>query len=431
MQPRLFRASILHFLHSPLRVDRAGQCYEYIEDGVLIVQRGRVIGLREYSPSDEGENLVDYSGKLILPGFIDAHLHYPQTEMIASYGEQLLQWLETYTFPTEGKFGDKAYAEGVAKVFLNELLRNGTTSAMVFATIHPESVDALFEQAERRGMRIIAGKVMMDQNAPAYLLDTAVGSYEESRALIEKWHGRGRLSYAITPRFAPTSSPEQLRLAARLHSEYPDTYLQTHLSESRAEIAWVGEIYPEREGYLDVYHHYGLTGPNSVFSHCIHLSEQEWRRLAETDSVCVFCPTSNLFLGSGLFDMGRAKEQQIRVGLGSDVGAGTSFSLLHTLNEAYKVSQLRGYKLSAFKSFYLATLGSARALGLDGYIGNFAEDKEADFVVWDYCATPLQKFRMAHARTLEEKLFGLIMLGDDRNVHATYIAGNKISLDNK
>ncbi|UVE16411.1 guanine deaminase [Pseudomonas sp. LS44] len=423
-----YRAAILHSLADPAEVG-IEQSYEYFEDGVLIVENGRVI---EVGPADQllpklqGIDVQEYRDALITPGFIDTHIHYPQTGMIASYGEQLLDWLNTYTFPTEQQFADKAHAADVAGIFLKELLRNGTTTALVFGSVHKQSVDAFFEAAEALDLRMIAGKVMMDRNAPDYLTDTPESSYADSKELIERWHGKGRLHYAVTPRFAPTSTPEQLALAGRLFAEFPDLYMHTHLSENRAEIEWVKELFPKRSGYLDVYDHYQLIGPRAVFAHGVHLCDAECQRLAETGSAVAFCPTSNLFLGSGLFDLEKLEQHGVRVGLGTDVGAGTSFSQLQSLNEAYKVMQLQGKKLDPFKSLYLATLGGARALYLDHQIGNFATGKDADFVVLDYNATPLISYRMQQAKSLEEKLFALTILGDDRAVKETFAAGRRV-----
>ncbi|MFW7381716.1 MAG: guanine deaminase [Oligoflexus sp.] len=425
---KLIRGSILHFSADPVAMNDVAESYEYYEDGVLELEDGKVVAVGPFNSedADHSKDVIDYRGKLIMPGFVDTHIHYPQTEMIAAYGEQLLEWLETYTFPTERQFKDKAYASNIASFFINELVKNGTTSALVFGTVHPESVDALFEQASQLNLRLIAGKVMMDRNAPDYLLDTAESSYEDSKDLIQRWHNKGRNQYAITPRFAPTSTPEQLAAAGRLKEEFPDTYVHTHLSENQNEVAWVKSLFPERAGYLDVYDFYGLTGDRSIFAHSIHLTDDEWNTFATTDSVISFCPTSNLFLGSGLFKLDRASSEKIRVGLGTDVGAGTSFSMLQTLNEAYKVMQLQGSKLSAFQGFYLATLGGAKSLKIDQYVGNFASNKEADFVVLDWAATDLQKLRMKSSQSLEDKLFALMMLGDDRNIAATYVAGKKV-----
>jgi len=425
-QAKAYRAALLHCLADPREVG-IERSHEYFEDGLLVVADGKVAQIghaAELLPTlAAGTEVVEYPNALITPGFVDTHIHYPQTGMIASYGEQLLDWLETYTFPTERAFADKAHAGEVAEVFLDELLRNGTTTALVFGSVHKESVDAFFEACEKRNLRMIAGKVLMDRNAPDYLTDTAETGYADSKELIERWHGKGRLHYAVTPRFAPTSTPEQLALAGQLFKEYPDLYMHTHLSENRKEIEWVRELFPERQGYLDVYDHHGLIGARSVFAHGVHLCDEECQRLGETGSAVAFCPTSNLFLGSGLFDLEKVEGFGVRVGLGTDVGAGTSFSQLQSLNEAYKVMQLQGKKLDPFKSLYLATLGGARALYLDDRIGNLQPGKDADFVVLDYQATPLIDYRMRQARTLEEKLFALTILGDDRAVKETFAAG--------
>lgn len=427
-EPTAIRASFLHFINDPAKTENFSNSYQYIPDGLMLIENGKVKSLKAFSDTDIGlySEIEDKRGKLILPGFIDTHIHYPQTQMIASYGEQLLEWLSTYTFPTEKQFSDKKHAQKISKFFINELLKNGTTSALVFATVHPESVDALFEEATQKNMRIISGKVMMDRNAPEYLLDTPQSSYKDSKALIEKWHNKGRLQYAITPRFAPTSTPEQLRLAGKLKAEYPDVYVHTHLSENKNEIEWVKSLFPERKGYFDVYEHYGLAGDKSIFAHSIHLTDTEWASFSRTNSVISFCPTSNLFLGSGLFDLAKAEQNNVRVGLGTDIGAGTSFSQLQSLNEAYKIMQLQGAKLSVFKGLYLATLGGAESLSIDDKIGNFVTGKEADFVVLDWTATELQKLRYEYSTTLEDKLFALMMLGDDRNVESTYVAGELV-----
>ncbi len=401
----------------------------YLEDGVLITEQGKIRWFGTWNDAQDhlpaNVDIQHYPEQLIIPGMIDTHIHFPQTEMVGAYGEQLLSWLNTYTFPTEIQFKDKAYASEIAKFFVNELLKNGTTTALVFCTVHPESVDALFEAAAQHQMRLIAGKVMMDRHAPEALCDSADSSYDDSKALIEKWHGQGRALYAITPRFAPTSTPEQLERAGQLKAEHPDVYVHTHLSENKDEIAWVKDLFPAQKGYLDVYHHYGLTGQRSVFAHCVHLEDAEWQCMHETDSAIAFCPTSNLFLGSGLFPLNKTWQQQVKVGLGTDVGAGTSFSLLQTVNEAYKVQQLQGDKLSAYESLYHATIGGAKALDLDDKLGNFNVGKEADFVVLNIKPTALQQLRQSRSKSLEDSLFALFTMGDDRNVEATYIYGQK------
>ncbi|NCG53147.1 guanine deaminase [Serratia fonticola] len=402
----------------------------FIKDGLLIVRDGRVEWFGDW---EEGNHQIpdsirvrDYSGKMIVPGFIDTHIHYPQCEMVGAYGEQLLDWLNKHTFPAEKRYNDLEYAREMSAFFIKQLLRNGTTTALVFGTVHPESVEALFESARHINMRMIAGKVMMDRNAPDYLLDTAESSYSQTKALIERWHNNGRLLYAITPRFAPTSSPEQLEMVQRLRQEYPDVYLHTHLSENKDEVAWVKALYPERTSYLDVYHHYGMTGRKSVFAHCVHLEDAEWDCLHQTQSSIAFCPTSNLYLGSGLFNLPNAWRKKVRVGMGTDIGAGTTFNMLQTLNEAYKIMQLQGYRLSAYEAFYLATLGGADALGLADTIGNFNLGKEADFVVLEPTATPLQQLRYDNSKTLMDKLFVMMTLGDDRSIYRTYVDGRLV-----
>lgn len=421
---RAIRGSFLHFVGDP---DEQDDACEYIEDGLLILKQGKVTVLGEaldwLDSLPDGIELHDYSGKLIMPGFIDTHTHYPQTDMIASYGAQLLEWLEKYTFPTERQFSDRSFADGVADFFCDELLRNGTTTSAVFATIHPESVDAIFSAAQKRDMCLIAGKVMMDRNAPEYLCDTAESSYTQSAELIGRWHQKGRSLYAVTPRFAPTSSEQQLKAAGQLLKDFPGLYLQSHVAENQAEIAWVAKLYPDRRSYLDVYDFYELLGQRSIYGHCIYLDDPDRQRMAETGAAIAFCPTSNLFLGSGLFSIDDAKKQNIRLGVATDVGGGTSFSLLQTLNEAYKVSRMAGQTLTSMKAFYLATLGGAKALYLDHQLGNFEVGKEADFVVLDLEATPLMKRRMARADSVADQLFALMMMGDDRAVHATHVMG--------
>lgn len=422
-----YRSSIIQLIADPGEVG-VDQAYRYFEDGLLVVENGLITDVGDYVETLAKQNgeleMVNYQDKIITAGFVDTHIHYPQTGMIASYGEQLLDWLENYTFPEEERFKDPEYAAKVAKIFLDELATNGTTTALVFGTVHKQSVDVFFQEAKRRNLRMIAGKVLMDRNAPDYLTDTPECGYQDSKELIEKWHDNGRLSYAVTPRFAPTSSPEQLDMVGKLLQEYPSVYMHTHLSENKQEIEWVKSLFPEQEGYLDVYDHHGLLHPRSVFAHGVHLSDCECQRLSDTGSAIAFCPTSNLFLGSGLFDLNRIEEFGIRVGMGTDVGAGTSFSLMQTMSEAYKVMQLQQKKLHPVKSLYQATLGGAKALYLDDKIGSLEVGKEADFVVLEPSATTLMKFRMQQAKTLEEKLFVLMSLGDDRTVHATYIYGD-------
>lgn len=429
---KAFRGAFLDFVEDPFYVPETGSV-RYVPDGMLVVENGIVKAFGAYDRLQEQFSDIpasEYPGMLLMPGFIDMHVHYSQTGMIAAYGKQLLDWLNQYTFPTELKFKDREYAAQVAAIFIDELLRNGTTTAVVLAAVFSASVDAFFEAASRRNLRAIAGKVMMDRNAPKYLTDTAQESYRDSKQLIEKWHHNQRLLYAVSPRFAPTSTPEQLMLAGKLLQEHPDVYLHTHLSENVNEVAWVKELFPECKGYLDVYDRAGLVGERSIFAHGVQLTNAEFQRLSEAKSTIAFCPTSNLFLGSGLFDIEQAKsiDFPVKVGLATDVGAGTSLSMLQTANEAYKVAQLRQYSLSAFQALFLATLGGARALCIDDRLGNFEVGKEADFVVLDLRSTPLQAFRnsAAPATTLAEiadRAFSLIIMGDDRAVEATYILG--------
>lgn len=429
-QQSVVRGRFLDIQKTVTQPEDIAQNVRYIEDGVLITKNGKIewFGTWEEAQSHLPENIdiQHYPNQLIVSGFIDTHIHFPQTEMVGAYGEQLLSWLNTYTFPTELQFKDKSYADKIADFFINELLKNGTTTALIFCTVHPESVDALFETAQQKNMRIIAGKVLMDRHAPDDLCDTPEKAYTESKALIKKWHENGRALYAITPRFAPTSTPEQLQKAQQLKAEHPSVYVHTHLSENQDEIAWVKDLFPEQKNYLDVYHHYHLTGEKSVFAHCVHLEEDEWDCMHQTNSAIAFCPTSNLFLGSGLFPMKKAWQKNVKVGLGTDIGAGTSFSQLQTINEAYKVQQLQGNALSALEALYHATLGGAKALHLDDKLGNFNLGKEADFIVLDLQATELQRLRQSRAKNIEDALFALFTMGDDRNIQATYVYGQKV-----
>lgn len=432
-----YRARVLYFVDDPAKLSEAA--WHYYEDGVLWVENGliKAVGsadsLLDRLPA--WVSLKTFSNHLIIPGFVDTHIHYPQTEMIAAYGEQLLSWLNHYTFPTEAKFANSKYCAEVANVFMDELLRNGTTTALVFGTVHPTSVDAFFHVAQDRGLRMIAGKVMMDRNAPEELCDSPETGYQESKTLIERWHGLDRLQYALTPRFAPTSSFEQLEKIHYLLQQYPGLYFHTHLSESEEETAWALELFPRAQHYLDIYDHAGLLGRRSVFAHGVYLCDDECKRLAEAGSSIAHCPTSNLFLGSGLIDMDKLSQHGVGVGLGTDVGAGTSFSMFKTMDEAYKIQQLRGAKLDPFRALYLATLGGATALDLQDKIGSFRPGNEADFIVLDLEATPLLRFRIPYCQSLHDLLFVLNTLGDDRLVQATYSGGqcvhntNKVSLD--
>ncbi len=424
-QRQAYRGGVLHFTGHPEQGSEAP--YEYWPDGALLICDGKVEWVGPWQAAAEqipdATPIKEYPHHLLIPGFIDTHIHYPQTQMIAAYGEQLLDWLQRYTFPVEMQFADPDHCASVARWFLDELLRNGTTTALVFCTVHPGSVDALFQEAWERRMRLIAGKVMMDRNAPEPLLDTPETGYAESQALIERWHGVDRLAYAVTPRFAPTSSPEQLAMAGKLLKQYPGLYLHTHLSENKDELAWVHELYPDAENYLAVYDQAGLLGARSVFAHGIHLCDEEWQCLAAADSVLAHCPSSNLFLGSGLFNLEQARSAGVRVGMGTDVGAGTSFSMLRTLGDAYKVQQLQGESLNPFRGLYMATLGGAKALSLDHLIGTFKPGYEADFTVLDLESTPLMQQRLTYCNDLAERLFVLQTLGDDRCIEATYVLG--------
>ncbi|WP_200834076.1 guanine deaminase [Nitrincola tapanii] len=420
-----YRASILYCLDEPARVGAAA--YRYHEEGLLWVENGRVRQVGDYAqlaPTlPTSVEIIDYSGYLLTPGFIDTHVHYPQLPMIASYGAQLLDWLETYTFPTELGFAEYDYALQIAEAFLDELLRNGTTSALVFATVHPASVEAFFTAAQARKLRMIAGKVLMDRHAPAGLCEEPETAYHTSQDLIQRWHGQARLAYAVTPRFAPSCSPELLDVAGSLLQADSSLYLHTHLAESTAEVRWVAELFPGAQHYLDVYERAGLLGARSVLAHGIHLCEGACQQLSRTSSVLAHCPSSNLFLGSGLFPMRRYQEQGIRISLGTDVGAGTSFSMLKTQGDAYRVQQLQGELLEPMQAFYLATLGGARALALEQQLGSLQPGQEADFILLDPQATPLLAQRYAQSQSIADTLFMLNLLGDDRVIAATYILG--------
>jgi guanine deaminase len=424
-----YRASLLHFTADPAFHD---DTYSWHEDGLLIVNDGRIQAAGDYASLraslPQTVRIHDYRGKLIVPGFIDTHIHYPQTDIIASPAPGLLPWLETYTFPTERKFSDPDHAAEVARFFLDQLLRCGTTTAMVYCTVHPESVEAFFTESEKRNLRMVAGKVMMDRHCPEFLCDTAEGGARDSEDLIRKWHKRGRQLYALTPRFAPTSTEAQLQLTGELARAYPDTFVQTHVAENTDEVAWVRSLFPDSRSYLDVYDRYGLMRPRAMYAHCIWLDDADRARMAETQSVASICPTSNLFLGSGLFDFARADAARVPVALATDVGGGTSFSMLQTMNEVYKVARMGGTYLPALRMFYMATLGAARGMQLEGTIGNFMPDAEADFIVLDPEATPLMARRTQRAGSLEELLFAFALLGDDRAVLATYSAGRRVHL---
>jgi len=423
------RGSVLTYTGDPFR-DGLERTMRHEPDAIVAMAGGKIT---HFGPAEKilpqlppGAKVKQYGkDNVILAGFIDCHVHYPQTQIIGAYGEQLIDWLNRYTFVAEQQFAKKEHAREVAKVFLKECLRAGTTTAAVYCTVHPQSVDAFFEESEALNMRMIAGKVLMDRNAPDALTDTPQKGYDESKALIKKWHGKGRQLYCVTPRFAPTSTPEQMKIAGALWKEHPGTYLQSHVSENQGEVAWVKELYPERKGYLDTYDHYGQLGPRSIYGHGIWLTEAELKRCHETGTAIAHCPTSNEFLGSGLFNVHNAMkaERPVRVGLATDLGAGTSFSILQTLNEAYKVAQLNGNKLSAGHAFYLATRGTAQALYLEDQIGSIAPGMEADVIVLDLKSTPIIEYRMRYCQNFEEALFIQMTMGDDRAVLDTYVAG--------
>ena len=423
-----YRARLLSFRADPA-VDEQAAIFH--EDGLLIVgDDGRITAFGDYATLrdrlDADTPVHTMRDKLIVPGFIDTHVHYPQTEMIASPASGLLPWLENWTFPAERKFEDAAHAADIASFFLDELLACGTTTALVYCSVHLQSAQALFEEAESRDLRIVAGKVLMDRHCPDYLRDTAQSGYDDSKTLIERWHNRGRQLYALTPRFAPTSTEAQLEACRTLAREYGDIFIQTHVAENHDEVRWVSELFPARRSYLDVYDHYELVRPRAVYGHCIHLDDCDRCRMAEARAVAAHCPTSNLFLGSGLFDFDAAAKTQMPVTLGTDVGGGTSFSMLQTMNEAHKVARMGGHHLSALRMFYLATTGAARALDLDHQIGTLAVGAEADFIVLDPAATPLMARRTAGADSLEELLFAFALLGDDRAIAATYANGKSV-----
>ncbi|HVW55974.1 MAG TPA: guanine deaminase [Rhizobiaceae bacterium] len=428
MQETIIRGRLLVFLREPQTADDAG-AYLYEEDGALLVCDGRIAARGDFATvsvvAEKDTPVIDHRPYLLLPGFIDGHAHYPQMQVIASYGAELLDWLNNYTFPEEAKFRDMQYGRRIARLFLDELIRHGTTTAAVYCSVHKSSAEAFFAEADERDMRMIAGKVMMDRNAPDGVTDTPQSGYDDTKALIAEWHGRGRQLYAVTPRFAITSSPEQMEMAGALAAEHPDCHMQTHLSENHAEIALTQELYPWSKDYTDVYEHYGLLGRKSLFGHCIHLSEREADALSDSGSVAVFCPTSNLFLGSGLFDYQRYRKRgkQLRIASATDVGGGTNYSMLRTMDEGYKVIALNGEKLNPLASFWQITRGNAEALSIGGKVGSLEIGGEADIVVLDSKATSVMRFRMETVETLAEELFLLQTLGDDRAIAEVYVAG--------
>jgi guanine deaminase len=428
MTSLLLRGRTLSFVRWPDSVEDTG-AWRYEEDGGLLVRDGKIVATGGYAEvakkAAPGTKSVDHRPHLILPGFIDCHAHFPQMQVIASYGAELLDWLNKYTFPEETKFQNAQHGRRIARFFLDELIRHGTTSVVAYCSVHKQSAEAFFAESHARDMLNVAGKVMMDRNAPDGVLDTPQTGYDDTKALIAEWHGKGRQHYAVTPRFAITSSPEQMEMAGQLMREHPDLHLQTHLSENHAEIRFTAELYPEAKDYTDVYARYGLLSRKALFGHAIHLSEREADALSDTGSVAVFCPTSNLFLGSGLFDYQRyrRREKPIRIASATDVGGGTNYSMLRTMDEGYKVIALNGEKLNPFQSFWQLTRGNAEALSMVNRIGTLDEGTDADIVVLDASATPAMKLRMETVGSLAEELFLLQTLGDDRAVREVYVSG--------
>lgn len=424
----LILGQVLTFTEAPFGEDPAAAvCHD--RRGAVAISEGRILAT---GPADSlivqfpAATRHDHGDALVLPGFVDAHAHYPQTRMIASWGKRLIDWLNTYTFPEERKFADPAYAAATADLYLDLLLANGTTSVVSFCTIHPESVDAFFAAAAARDMRVVAGKTCMDRNAPDYLRDSAQSAYDDSKRLLQAWHGRGRAVYAVTPRFSPTSTPEQLAAMGALWAEHPDCPMQTHLSEQLDEIAWVKGLYPEARDYLDTYEAHGLVGPGALFGHAIHLEPREIDRLKEAGAGLIHCPTSNAFIGSGVMAVMDLCRSGQKVGLATDTGGGSSFSMLRTMAAAYDLGQLRGMPLHAAQLLWLATEGSARALRMADKIGTLAPGSEADITVLDLASTPAIAQRAAMAGDIWEAVFPTIMMGDDRAIRQVWVAGRRL-----
>ncbi|SDE91550.1 guanine deaminase [Celeribacter baekdonensis] len=427
----LIAGQVVQFTGDPFVIP-AQEAVQIQSDGAILIRDGKVVsvGGRNHMRAKHPDAVFhDHGPGLIAPGFIDAHAHYPQTAMIASWGKRLIDWLNSYTFPEEMKFADRAYADDIAGRYLDLLLANGTTTVTSFCTIHPGSVEALFEAAEARGMRIVAGKTCMDRDtAPLGLRDTAQSAYDDSKALLERWHKRGRATYAITPRFSPTSTPEQLEALGTLWAEHPSCLMQTHLSEQLDEIEWVKGLYPTARDYLDTYEQFGLVREGALFGHAIHLEPREMDHLRANDCSLIHCPTSNTFIGSGLFDMGARKAEGQRVGLATDTGGGSSFSMLRTMAAAYEIGQLTHTALHPAQLLWLATYGSAHALHMQDRIGSIAPGMEADFTVLDLASTPAIAQRAIRAETIWEEVFPTIMMGDDRAIIATYVMGHRVAV---
>lgn len=394
----------------------------YRPDHWLLIEGGRIVGAQAEAP-DASWPRHDHRGQLILPGFIDTHVHSPQLDVIASYGTELLDWLNTYTFPAEQRYADVAEADAGAARFLDALLAHGTTSAVVFPTVHKASTEALFAAAQARGMRLITGKVLMDRHAPDGLRDTVSQAEQDCTDLIQRWHGNGRLAFAVTVRFAPTSSPEQLAMAGALCQAHPGLYMQTHVAENRDEVRWVKELFPDARSYLDVYARAGLLGSRSVLAHGIWLDDDDRAALRASGAQIAHSPSSNLFLGSGLFDWRAAEAAGAAVSVATDVGGGTSLCQLRSLQDAYKIQALQGERLTAWKALHAATRGAAEALSLGHEIGSLEAGRMADVCVWDWASGPVAQRRLSLARDLHEKVFAWMTLADERNLVATYVAG--------
>ena len=416
------RGDLLDFVAAPARADRDSSAVRFRPDHWLLIEGSHIVGAQTAAP-DVTWRRIDHAGKLVLPGFIDTHVHSPQLDVIGSWGAQLLDWLETYTFPAERRMADPVQAQAGSQLFLDALLAHGTTSAVVFPTVHKTSVDALFDAASQRGMRLIAGKVLMDRNAPAALCDDVVQAEADCRELIERWHGRGRLAYAVTPRFAPTSSEAQLAMAGRLLAEHEGLYMQTHVAENPAEVRWVAELFPKARSYLDVYERFGLLNERAVLAHGIWLDDADRRLLRERGAQIAHSPSSNLFLGSGLFGWAAAEDAGVALSLASDVGGGTGLSMQRTMADGYKVQAMAGTKLSAWALLHAATRGAAQALSLGHEIGSLEGGACADLCIWDWASSPVARRRQQVARDLHEKVFAWITLGDERDLGESWVAG--------